>query len=95
MELEKTLLRKVGEAVTRFKMIRDGDRVAVAVSGGKLYAAWKTGDPTLLKNAGDVPNALFKSGGALDLMIGTDAAAKPDRPSAARYQGNLWSDDKE
>ena len=35
MELEKTLLRKVGEAVHRFKMIRDGDRVAVALSGGK------------------------------------------------------------
>ncbi|MBI3207948.1 MAG: PP-loop domain-containing protein [Candidatus Solibacter usitatus] len=35
MELEKTLLRKVGEAVTRFKMIRHGDRVAVALSGGK------------------------------------------------------------
>lgn len=35
MELEKVLLRKVGDAVTRFKMIRDGDRVAVAVSGGK------------------------------------------------------------
>ncbi len=35
VELEKTLLRKVGEAVARFKMIRDGDRVAVAVSGGK------------------------------------------------------------
>ena len=35
MELEKTLLRKVGEAVSRFQMIRDGDRVAVALSGGK------------------------------------------------------------
>ena len=35
MDLEKTLLRKVGEAVHRFKMIRDGDRVAVALSGGK------------------------------------------------------------
>jgi len=35
LELEKTLLRKVGEAVARFKMIRDGDRVAVALSGGK------------------------------------------------------------
>jgi tRNA 2-thiocytidine biosynthesis protein TtcA len=33
--LEKTLLRKVGEAIHRFKMIRDGDRVAVALSGGK------------------------------------------------------------
>ena len=35
MELEKTLLRKVGEAIHRFKMIREGDRVAVGLSGGK------------------------------------------------------------
>jgi tRNA 2-thiocytidine biosynthesis protein TtcA len=35
LDLEKTLLRKTGEAVARFKMIRDGDRVAVALSGGK------------------------------------------------------------
>jgi tRNA(Ile)-lysidine synthase TilS/MesJ len=35
VELQKALLRKVGEAVSRFKMIHDGDRVAVALSGGK------------------------------------------------------------
>jgi len=35
VDLEKTLLRKVGEAVSRFQMIREGDRVAVALSGGK------------------------------------------------------------
>ena len=35
MDLEKTLLRKTGDAIARFKMIRDGDRVAVALSGGK------------------------------------------------------------
>ncbi len=35
MELEKALLRKVGEAIHRFQMVRDGDRVAVALSGGK------------------------------------------------------------
>lgn len=35
MDLEKLLLKKVGEAVTRFDMIREGDRVAVGLSGGK------------------------------------------------------------
>ena len=35
MDLEKTILRKVGEAIARFQMIREGDRVAVGVSGGK------------------------------------------------------------
>ena len=35
MDLEKIVLRKVGEAIAKFKMIRNGDRVAVALSGGK------------------------------------------------------------
>lgn len=35
MDLEKALLHKVGDAIGRFKMIRNGDRVAVALSGGK------------------------------------------------------------
>jgi tRNA 2-thiocytidine biosynthesis protein TtcA len=35
MELERSILRKVGDAISRFKMIRDGDYVAVGVSGGK------------------------------------------------------------
>ncbi|MBV9267082.1 MAG: hypothetical protein JO061_13010 [Acidobacteriaceae bacterium] len=35
MDVEKTITRKVGEAIGRFRMIRDGDRVAVGVSGGK------------------------------------------------------------
>jgi tRNA 2-thiocytidine biosynthesis protein TtcA len=35
LDLERIIGRKVAEAVTRFKMIRDGDRVAVGVSGGK------------------------------------------------------------
>ena len=35
MDIEKSILRKVGEAIGRFRMIRDGDRVAVGISGGK------------------------------------------------------------
>lgn len=35
MSLERAILRKVGEAVVRFRMIREGDRVAVGFSGGK------------------------------------------------------------
>lgn len=35
LDLEKTILRKVGEAIAKFEMIRDGDRIAVGVSGGK------------------------------------------------------------
>lgn len=35
MDVERAVLRKVGEAISRFKMIREGDRVAVGVSGGK------------------------------------------------------------
>jgi tRNA 2-thiocytidine biosynthesis protein TtcA len=35
MDLEKAVLHKVGEAISRFKMIREGDRVAVGLSGGK------------------------------------------------------------
>lgn len=35
MDLEKTILRRAGETIGRYKMIRDGDRVAVGFSGGK------------------------------------------------------------
>jgi len=35
VDLEKAILRKAGEAVGRFRMIRNGDRVAVGISGGK------------------------------------------------------------
>jgi tRNA 2-thiocytidine biosynthesis protein TtcA len=35
LDAEKSLLRKVGEAIERFRMIREGDRIAVALSGGK------------------------------------------------------------
>ncbi|MDD4921703.1 MAG: hypothetical protein PHS30_04390, partial [Bacteroidales bacterium] len=52
---------------------------AVAVEGNRLCVAYKTGDPDLLKNTGEMPTAPFKTGGALDLMIGADSNAKADR----------------
>ncbi len=42
---------------------------AVCLSGDKLYAAWRTTEKDLLKNTGDTPNALFKTGGCLDVML--------------------------
>jgi hypothetical protein len=55
---------------------------ALAVAGGRLCAAFRTGDPKLLENTGAVPNAPFKTGGALDLMLGADpkAAARRSAP---------------
>ena len=35
MHPEKALLKKTGEAIKRFDMIREGDRIAVGISGGK------------------------------------------------------------
>jgi tRNA 2-thiocytidine biosynthesis protein TtcA len=35
MDLQKSLLRRVGRAIGEFKMTRPGDRIAVGVSGGK------------------------------------------------------------
>ena len=52
---------------------------AVAVADDRLFAAFRTGDRELLRNSGETPNALFKTGGALDLMIGTDTGADPKR----------------
>ena len=48
---------------------------AVTIAGDRLYAAFRTTEPDLLRNTGETPNAPFKTGGALDLMLGTDANA--------------------
>jgi hypothetical protein len=56
---------------------------AVAVSGGRLYAAFRTGDPDLLRNTGETATAPFRTGGALDLMVGADPNADPRREKPA------------
>ena len=43
---------------------------AVAVSGDRFYAAWKSGDPNLLRNQPEALANLFKTGGGLDLLLG-------------------------
>ncbi len=60
---------------------------AVAVSGDRLFAAYRTGDDKLLLNSGAVPLAPFKTGGALDLMLGTNPNADPRR--SAPVAGDL------
>ena len=55
---------------------------SVAVSGGRLYAAWRAADAKLIDNSGEMPIALFKTGGALDLMIGANPKADPSRAAA-------------
>ncbi len=52
---------------------------ALEVSGDRLFAAYRTGNAKLLQNSGEVETAPFKTGGALDLMLGTDANADPQR----------------
>jgi hypothetical protein len=56
---------------------------ALRVAGDRLYAAFKTGDSHALENSGNSFQNLFKTGGALDLMLATDPAADPQRKSAA------------
>ncbi len=51
----------------------------VAVSGDRLYAAWRNADANLLRNAGSTWQTLFKFGGCLDLMVGADPKADPQR----------------
>ncbi len=55
------------------------------MSHGRLYAAFRTNEKDLLRNAGDAPNAPFKTGGALDLMLGPGG----DRKTDAAVPGDL------
>jgi len=56
---------------------------ALTVSGDRLYAAFRTNDAKLLVNSGEVANAPFKTGGALDIMLGVNEKADPKRTNPA------------
>jgi len=53
---------------------------ALTISGDRLYAAFRMGSARLADNSGEMPLAPFKTGGALDIMIGTaNTKADPNR----------------
>lgn len=60
---------------------------AVRISGDRLYVAYRTSDEKLLVNTGEVPNAPFKTGGALDLMLSVNPSADANRTKPA--EGDL------
>ncbi|MBA3698878.1 MAG: hypothetical protein H0W78_08490 [Planctomycetes bacterium] len=57
------------------------------IVGDTVYAAWRSSEKNLTENTGEQATAPFKTGAALDLMLGTDATAKPDR--AAPVAGDV------
>ena len=59
-------------------------KAAVTVAGDRLHVAFRTGDPKILTNGGEDYRYLFKTGGALDLMLGTDPAADRNRREPVR-----------
>jgi hypothetical protein len=56
---------------------------ALAVDGENLYVAFRTADPNALDNAGKDHRYVFKSGGALDVMLGTNLNAPRERSRPA------------
>jgi len=52
---------------------------AACIAGDRLYLSFRTAEKDLLKNSGETPNALFKTGGCLDLMLATDPEAPAGR----------------
>ena len=62
---------------------KQATQVALAISGDRLYAAFKAGEANAIDNAATSTQNLFKTGGALDLMIATDPGADGKRRQAA------------
>jgi hypothetical protein len=64
---------------TRWMHLDDRTETAACVDAERLYLAYRTVEPHLLDNAGRDPRYLFKTGGALDLMLRTRPEASADR----------------
>ena len=71
---------RLGDALGRVE-------AAVAISGERLYVAYRSRDKALLANTGESGQMLFATGGALDLMLGADPSADPAR--AAPVAGDV------
>lgn len=54
-------------------------QVSLGHDGTNLYACWRVNDPSPWMNTGKDWTLLFKSGDSVDLQIGTDANANPQR----------------
>jgi hypothetical protein len=52
---------------------------AVRADDQNLYVAWQVDSGQPLRNAGNIPNQLFKSGDSVDLQIGVNPEADPKR----------------
>ncbi|MEJ7560640.1 MAG: PA14 domain-containing protein [Pedobacter sp.] len=77
---------KLGEwEAATFVPIDKSSSAAIAISGNRLYAAWKTDDASLLNNKPESLSNLFKTGGALDLMLGNVEGGQ--RLLVARVEG--------
>jgi hypothetical protein len=62
-------------ANTRWLPLDERASAAVSMDKENLYAAFRTDDPKALDNASRDYRYVFKNGGALDLMLGTNAEA--------------------
>jgi hypothetical protein len=65
-----------------FSNARSTTSAALAVAGDRLYVAYDTDDPNLINNSLQSRQNLFKTGGALDLMLSTTQADKPHSQAA-------------
>ncbi|NIE68196.1 hypothetical protein F3J17_30460 [Burkholderia sp. Ax-1719] len=64
-------------------------KAALAIFGDRLYIAVKTDTPTLLDNSGEALQNLFATGGGIDLMLGANADADPNRSNAVKGDERL------